>query len=124
MLVIQSCPTLCDPTDCSPQAFLSMGFFRQEYWSGLPFPSPRDLPNPGIQARSLALQADSLSTEPLGKWEGGAPLIQGGRNSCALDPFVPHTIYFIWLFICILYSILHNKWVNISKCSLEFCEPF
>ena len=37
---LQSCPTLCDPMDCSPQAPLSMGFSRQEYWSGLPFPSP------------------------------------------------------------------------------------
>ena len=38
--VTQSCPTLCDPMDCSLQASLSMGFSRQEYWSGLPFPSP------------------------------------------------------------------------------------
>ena len=42
----------------------SMGFFRQEYWSGLPFPSPRDLPDPGIEPRSLALQADSLPSKP------------------------------------------------------------
>ena len=42
-----------------------MGFSRQEYWSGLPFPSPEDLPNPGIKPRSPALQADSLPTEPL-----------------------------------------------------------
>ena len=38
----------------------SVGFSRQEYWSGLPFPSPGDLPNPGIEPRSLALQADAL----------------------------------------------------------------
>ena len=44
---------------------LSMKFFRQEYWSGLPFLSPRDLPKPGIQPRSPALQADSLPPEPL-----------------------------------------------------------
>ena len=45
--VSQSCPTLCDLMDCSPrQAALSMEFSRQEYWSGLPFPSPGDLPNP------------------------------------------------------------------------------
>ena len=49
------------------QAPLSMGFFRQEYWSGLPFPSPRDLPNPGIESESPALQADSSSSEPSGK---------------------------------------------------------
>ena len=45
------------------QAPLSMGFSRQEYWSGLPFPSPGDLPDPGIEPRSPALQTDSLLTE-------------------------------------------------------------
>ena len=46
---------------------LSMEFSRQEYWSGLPFPSPGDLPDPGIEARSPALQADTLPSEPPGK---------------------------------------------------------
>ena len=41
-----------------------MGFSRQEYWSGLPFPSPGNLPNPGIEPRSPTLQADSLLSEP------------------------------------------------------------
>ena len=45
----------------------SMGFSRQEYWSGLPLPSPGDLPNPGIKPRSLALQTDALLSEALGK---------------------------------------------------------
>ena len=49
------------------QAPLSMGFSRQEYWSGLSFPSPGDLPHPGIEAGSPALQADSLPSEPPGK---------------------------------------------------------
>ena len=49
------------------QASLSMGFSRQEYWSGLPCPSPGDLPDPGIKPRSLALQADALPSEPPGK---------------------------------------------------------
>ena len=49
------------------QAPLSMGFSRQEYWSGLPFPSPGGLPNPGIEPGSAALQADALSSEPPGK---------------------------------------------------------
>ena len=56
-------PTLCNPMDCSRQALLSRVFFRQEFWSGLPFPPPRDLPDPGIQPMSpasLALQAYSL----------------------------------------------------------------
>ena len=48
------------------QASPSMGFSRQEYWSGLPFPSPGDLPDPGIEPRSPALQADALTSEPPG----------------------------------------------------------
>ena len=118
---LQSCPTLCDPVDCSPlgssvhgisqtrilewgafsfsrgssqtrdqthrkkvkspsrvrlfatpwtsslPAPPSMGFSRQEYWSGLPFPSPGDLPNPGIEPRSPAFQADALTSETPGK---------------------------------------------------------
>ena len=49
------------------QAPVSMGFSRQKYWSGLPFPSPEDLPNPGIEPGSPALQADHLPSEPPGK---------------------------------------------------------
>ena len=49
------------------QASLSMGFSRQEYWSGLPFPSPGDLPDPGIKPGSPALEADALTSEPPGK---------------------------------------------------------
>ena len=49
------------------QAPPSMGFSRQEYWSGLPFPSPGHLPNPGIKPRSPALQADALTSDPPGK---------------------------------------------------------
>ena len=46
------------------QAPLSMGFSRQEYWSGLPFPSPGDLPDPGIEPGSPTLEADALTSEP------------------------------------------------------------
>ena len=49
------------------QAPPSMGFSRQEYWSGLPFPSPGDLPNPGIEPQSPTFQADTLTSEPPGK---------------------------------------------------------
>ena len=52
--------------DCN-QSSLSMGFSRQEFWSGLPFPSPGDLPDPGIEHESPALQADALPSEPPGK---------------------------------------------------------
>ena len=55
------------PWTAARQAPLSMGFSRQEYWSGLPFPSPGDLPDPGIKPRSPALEADALTSEPPGK---------------------------------------------------------
>ena len=55
------------PWTLTYQAPLSMGFLRQEYWSGLLFPSPGDLPNPGIEPWSPALQADALPSEPQGK---------------------------------------------------------
>ena len=55
------------PWAVAHQAPLSMEFFRQEYWSGLPFPSPGDIPDPSIKPRSPALQADALPLEPPGK---------------------------------------------------------
>ena len=55
------------PWTVAYQAPLSMGFSRQEYWSGLPFPSAEDLPDPGIEPGSPALQEDSLPTELGGK---------------------------------------------------------
>ena len=63
--VAQSCPTLCDPMDGSLPG--SAGFSREEYWSGLPFPSPGDLPKPGIETRSPAVQTDALPSKPPGK---------------------------------------------------------
>ena len=57
------------------RAPLPMGFSRQEYYSGLPFPSPGDLPNPGIEPRFPVLQADTLTSEPPGK--PNIPLSQG-----------------------------------------------
>ena len=68
-LVTKSCPTLASPWTVAHKAPLYVGFSRQEYWSGVPFPSPGDLPNPGIKPRSSALQADSLPTELPGKPE-------------------------------------------------------
>ena len=55
------------PWTIAYQAPLSMGFSRQGFWSGLPFPSPEDLPNPGIKPGSPILQADALPSEPPGK---------------------------------------------------------
>ena len=72
-LVAQLCLTLCDPADHSPPGSSFMGFSRQEYWSGYPFPSPRDLPDPGTEPGSPALQAYSSPPELPGKppliWE-------------------------------------------------------
>ena len=65
----QSCLTLCDPVQAR-QAPLSMGFFRQEYWSGLPYPPPEDLPNPEIEPvllHPLHWQVCSLPLTPPGK---------------------------------------------------------
>ena len=79
------------PWTVAHQAPPSMGFSRQEYWSGLPFPSPGDLPDPGIEPRSPALQADALTSEPPGKpslgeyafvnWNLGFPGDLDGKES-------------------------------------------
>ena len=62
-LVTKLCLTLATPWTVACRLLLSMGFSRQEQWSGLPLPSPEYLPNPGIEPRSLEMQADSLPTE-------------------------------------------------------------
>ena len=67
VLVTQSCLTLCDLMNCSPPSFSVHGILQARYWSGLPFPSPGDLPEPRIKPRSPALQADSLLSEPPGE---------------------------------------------------------
>ena len=72
------------PWTIAYQAPPSMGFSRQECWSGLPFPSPGDLPDPGIEPRSPSLQADTLPSEPPGKiilWYG-FPFINEFFFSC------------------------------------------
>ena len=66
-LVAQLYPILWDSMDYSPRLLCPWGFSRQEFWSGLPFPSPEDLLNSGIEPRSPALQADPLPSEPPGK---------------------------------------------------------
>ena len=80
--------SLAIPWTVAHQAPLFMGFPRQEYWNGLPFPSPGDLPHPGIELVSPALQADSL---PLG--HQGSTLVRVGRNkhkTMILDYFIWH----------------------------------
>ena len=72
-LVAQACPI---PWTVAHQAPLSMGFSRQEYWSGWPFPSPGNLPHPEIETGSPALQADSLPSETIFK-----PYIHRGSDT-------------------------------------------
>ena len=67
VLVAKSCPTLATPWIVTCQIPLFMGFSRQEYWSGFPFPFPGDLPDPGIKPRSPALVGRFFTTEPPGK---------------------------------------------------------
>jgi len=72
----------------------SMEFSRSEYWGGYPFPSPRDLPNPGIKPRSPTLQADSLLAEPQGKSKntgvGSISLLQRIFPAQELNLGLPH----------------------------------
>ena len=68
--VAQSCPTLCNPMDYSPLGSSVHEILQARVLEWLPFPSPGDLPNPGIEPRSPALQADTLTSEPPGKLYG------------------------------------------------------
>ena len=76
-LVAQWCPLLCviSWTVAPARLLCPWGFSRQEYWSGLPCPSPGGLPNPGIELRSPSLQADSLPSEPPEKPSCGQVLL-------------------------------------------------
>ena len=75
----QLCLILSDPMDYSCQSLLSMGFSRKEYWSGLPFPSPRDLPDPGIEPCLLCLL----------HWQVGILLYKKvGRKELFLNTFI------------------------------------
>ena len=72
----QLCLTLCNSMECSLPACSVHGILRQEYWSGLPFPSPGDLPDPEIKPKSPTLHAVSLLAEPPGEtWEAGSGTI-------------------------------------------------
>ena len=86
---LQSCPTLCDPMNCSLQAPLSMGFSRQEYWGGLPFPSPGDLPDPGITVgHCIALLGGCSHCPSYVAWVEDAVIASNssaGQNACFKD---------------------------------------
>ena len=97
------------PRTVARQAPLSMGFSRQEYWSGLPCHHPGDLPNPGIKPRSPTLKVDSLLSEPPGKpknpGEGSLSLFQGNSLTQELNRGLPHCRW-------ILYQLSHQGSLN------------
>ena len=102
MLVIQSCPTLCNRTDhITHQALVSMEFSRQEYWSGLPFPSPGDLPYPGIKTGSPALQVDSLP-----------PSESPGKPEYIYVRVCAYICVWIYVYVCIYTHICAHMYIH------------
>ena len=96
-LVAKSCPTLVTPWTIAHQTPLSMGFPRQEYWSGLPSSTPGDLPDPGIKPKSTAVQVGSLPLSHQGShkivWITLNPLEEGlAIHSCILG----HSWWLSW----------------------------
>ena len=87
---LQSCPTLCDPMDCSPPGSLFMGFSRKEYWSGLPLPPPGDLPNSGIKPSLMS------------------PALAGGFFTTSATWEAPHVIYSYLELSCVFIFLLVN----------------
>ena len=126
----------CGPVDCSPPGFSVHGFSRQEYWSGWPFPSPGDLPNPGIEPRFPALQADALTSEPPGK---PSVFIIHVKYPCSLILSSVPFLYFYGLIVSWVWDVFsfsffmtdHFDWmpdiVNIRLLGADFfsfCIPF
>ena len=109
-LITKFCPTLETPWTIACQAPLSIGFSRQEYCSGLPFPSPGDLPNKGIKPRTPALQQILYWLSYKGShdkwWQGSIYLVI----------FITIGKYLIYLLFCLMYESLH--W-NISSLKTE-----
>ena len=89
------------PWTVAHQALPSMGFSRQEYWSGLPFLLPGDLPDPGIEPWSPALQADALTSEPPGKPQDNlnSPYSTPAVVNCSCRLITYYIIYLYLLFI-------------------------
>ena len=105
-----SCLTLCNPMDSSlHQAPPSMGFSRQEYWSGLPLPSPGHLPDPGIKPRSPTLQTEALPSEP--------PKNHGHFHNEALSDY-PRLSFLMFHYSRLQYNYNDDVYLYIfSKCS-------
>ena len=99
----------------SHQAPLSMGFSRQEYWSGLSFPSPGDLPNPGIEPRSPTLQVDSLPFEP------SLSVLSQMSYSCQL---ITHLECILYSLFTSFFSLLDLQSLDLAMKVAPFLTPF
>ena len=103
------------------QAPPSMGFSRQEYWTGLPFPSPEDLPNSGIKPGSPALQADTLLSKPI-----GASLVAQRVKQLPAMREAPRSLIYFNLFapsIGLLACLLHLLQSCLTLCDFMNCNP-
>ena len=115
VLVAQWCRLFVTLWTVACQAPLSMEFSRQEYWSGVPFPSLGDLPSPGIEPWCPALQADSLSSEPPGKHSKRVYKLQILTNTSLSD-------IFLWISTGTWIKIVFFPSANLSLVSL-ICRP-
>ena len=96
------CLTLCDPRDCNPPGSSVHGIFQAEYWSGLPFPPPRDFPNPGTKLAFPALQANSLLLSHHGRPFYTVVI----AKACPLQ--LPHFFFFV-LFLSDVFIYFEQK---------------
>ena len=107
------------PWTVAYQAPPSMGFSRQEDWNGLPFPSPGDLPDPGIKPGSPTFQADALTSEPPGK-----PII----NFLSLYIYLLQTFHInviLWYAVLVSFSILFSRAIHVVVCAhISFQQNF
>ena len=123
-LVTQLC-LFATPWTVAHQALLSMGFSRQGYWSGLPFPSPGDLLNPGIEPGSPALQADSLLSEPKFPASPDAPSLCKTFHIWFLHTPQTHpllTSFDTNVGTCLshpVYTTFNNNFIPLHNCSLS-----
>ena len=113
-LVDKSCPILSASQTVASQAPLSMGFPRQEYWNGLQFPFPGDLPNPGIELTCPAWQADSSSLSHLDSSIYG--VLSLSRHSVMSHSLQPHGLSVTFLCIKVHFS-------SVAQSCLILCDP-
>ena len=113
----------CDPRDCSPPGSSVHGILSsQQYWSGLPFPSPGDLPDPGTEPRSPALQSDSLLTKLQGKPPLRVLVRNKGNNPGQLGPTSSTREAYnpCWFLTLLLGLLLYLEWWQMG-CETYLC---